>query len=160
MTIHVNVDRSTDEPVLQFSLRLAHSPARVWHMLTDPDELSRWYPCRVELEPRVGGRIAFLMDDEAPDESTVTEFAEPQVLAYDWAGERLRWTIDADGAGSVLQLNNSILDPDWMPRTAAGWETCLETLSALLEGDTPVSQAGPDRAKIERYRAQFEADAH
>lgn len=155
MSVHVSVDRSSGKPVLLFTTRLDHSPARVWQALTDPGEMRGWYPCRVELEGRVGGRIVFLWDDEEPDESIITEFDAPRVLAYEWAGERLRWTIEADGEGSILRLSNTILDPDWMPRTAAGWDTCLTSLSAMLSGTVISDHRGPDTEKIERYRSQF-----
>ncbi|MGO1770166.1 MAG: SRPBCC family protein [Microbacterium sp.] len=155
MDIDVSVDRSGAEPTLLFTVRLAHPPARVWRSLTDSEQLSRWYPCRVELEPRLGGRIAFLMEGEAPEESIVTEFDEPRTLAYEWGGERLRWSIEPEGDGSILRLSNTILDPDWMPRTAAGWDSCLEALSTVLAGDAAPRQIGPDAAKIARYRAQL-----
>lgn len=155
MTLHVSVDRRRAEPVLLFSLRLEHSPTRIWRALTSPDELSRWYPCRVELEPRVGGRIVFFMDGEEPEESVLTECDAPRALAYEWSGERLRWSIEPDGEGSILRLSNTILDPDWMPRTAAGWDTCLEALTAVLAGDPLSPHIGPDAEKIERYRSRL-----
>lgn len=156
MSTEVTADRSDPErPVLMIKRHLPHPASRVWDALTSPDELSRWYPCRVELEPRNGGRITFLFDGEPPEVSRITEFDPPHALSYEWGGESLRWTIEPHGDGSILRLSNTIIDPDWMPRTAAGWDTCIEDLLALLAGEPADGHSGPDEAKIERFRTQL-----
>ncbi|MFF3852245.1 SRPBCC family protein [Micromonospora sp. NPDC002575] len=156
MSTEVTVDRSHPEgPVLLLKRRLPHAVARVWEAVTRSEELSRWYPCRIELEPREGGRITFLFEGEEPEVSHLTEFDPPHALAYEWSGERLRWTIEPDGDGSILRLSSTVLNPDWMPRTAAGWDTCFEDLLALLAGEPATSHSGPDDAKIERYRTHL-----
>lgn len=153
MSTEVTADRSNpDQPVLLFKQYLPHPVARVWEAITNPAELSQWYPCRVELEPREGGRITFVFEDETPEVSRVTEFDPPNALAYEWSGEHLRWTVEPEGDGSILRLRNTIIDPDWMPRIAAGWNRCLEDLLAVLAGEPLPGHPGPDEATIERYR--------
>jgi uncharacterized protein YndB with AHSA1/START domain len=156
MSTDVTVDRShPDGPVLLLERRLPHPAARVWEAITRSDALSRWFPCRIELEPREGGAIPFLFDGEEPEVSRVTECDPPRALAYEWSGERLRWTIEPDGDGCVLRLSNTILDPDWMPRTAAGWDACFDDLSSLLAGERPTGRSGPDDERIARFRSQL-----
>ncbi|MFV0533753.1 MAG: SRPBCC family protein [Cumulibacter sp.] len=156
MSTEATVDRSNpDGPALLLERRLPHAAARVWQAITQPEELGQWFPCRVELEPREGGRISFHFDGEEPEVLLVTEFDPPHALAYEWSGERLRWTVEPDGEGSILRLSNTVIDPDWMPRTAAGWDTCFEDLLALLAGEPVTGHAGPDEAKIERYRTRL-----
>ncbi|MGO2112155.1 MAG: SRPBCC family protein [Pseudoclavibacter sp.] len=156
MATEVTVDRTDPQkPALLLKRHLPHSAERVWESLTDSEEASRWFPCRVEIEPREGGTVTFRFDGEEPELSRVTEFDPPKALAYEWSGERLRWTIEPDGEGSILRLRNDIIDADWMPRTAAGWDTCIEDLQAFLSGDPIAAHAGPDEAKIARYRAEL-----
>ncbi|WP_134321991.1 SRPBCC family protein [Cumulibacter soli] len=156
MSTEATVDRSNpDGPTLLLIRRLPHPVARVWEAITRPEELSQWYPCRIDLEPREGGRITFHFDDEVPEVSRVTEFDPPHALAYEWSGERLRWTVEPDGGGSILRLSNTVIDPDWMPRTAAGWDTCFEDLLALLTGEPVTGHSGADEVKIERYRTRL-----
>lgn len=153
MFTEATVDRSDPGmPVLLLKRYLPHSVERVWESLTDSEEVSRWFPCRVEIEPRLGGVVAFFFEDEAPELSQVVECDPPHALAYEWSGERLRWTVEPDGEGCVLRLSNTIIDPDWMPRTAAGWDTCIEDLMALLAGGPISAHAGTNEAKIAHYR--------
>lgn len=156
MLTEATVDRSNPEgPVLLLKRYLPHSVERVWRSITDSEETSQWFPCRVEIEPREGGVIAFLFEGETPELSRITEFEPPHSLAYEWSGERLRWTVEAEGEGCILRLSNTIIDADWMPRTAAGWDTCIEGLLALLTGKPVSSASGPDEAKIAHYRDQL-----
>lgn len=134
---------------------LPHPAERVWQAITNAEELRQWYPCRVELEPRTGGRIAFLFDDDQPEVSQVTEFDPPRALAYQWSGETLRWTIEPVDEGCILRLSNSIIDPERMSNTAAGWDTCFDDLVAVLAGVPVIGRSGPDQAKIEHYRTRL-----
>lgn len=156
MNTEVTVDRSEpDQPVLRFTRHLPHPASRVWDAITDSQQLSQWYPCRVELEPLKGGRITFAFDGEEPEISEITEFDPPHALSYTWGGEQLRWTVEPRGEGSILRLNNTILDPERIPDTAAGWDTCIEDLVAVLEGRPVNGHSGPDHDKIEGYRNQL-----
>ncbi|WP_341946571.1 SRPBCC family protein [Microbacterium sp. LWH11-1.2] len=156
MVTEASVDRTDPRrPVLLLTRHLPHSVERVWRSLIDSEEASRWFPCRVEIEPREGGVISFIFDGEAPEISHVSEFDPPHALAYEWSGEHLRWTVEADGDGCILRLSNTIVDPDSVPRTAAGWDTCLEDLRALLDGEAGAERSGVDEAKIAHYRAEL-----
>lgn len=154
MHTEATVDRSDPEkPVLLLTRYLPYSAERVWESITDSTEVSRWFPCRVEIEPREGGVVAFFFEGEEPEFSRVIEFDPPQAIAYEWSGERMRWTVEADGEGCILRLSNTIIDADWMPRTAAGWDTCIEDLLALLAGETISGHVGPDESKIAHFQA-------
>lgn len=153
MNTEVTVDRSNpNQPVLLFERYLPYPASRVWDAISDSAQLSQWYPCLVELEPHKGGRITFTFDGEEPEISQITEFDPPHALSYTWGGEQLRWTVEPRGEGTILRLSNTILDPDRIPNTAAGWDTCIEDLTALLEGRLVSGQSEPDHDKIEAYR--------
>src|SRR4029450_2344427 len=59
-------------PAVRFTRRYPHSADRVWAAVSEPAGLQHWFPSRVELEPRVGGRIAFRDDPNLPEETSGT----------------------------------------------------------------------------------------
>ncbi|WP_035770297.1 SRPBCC domain-containing protein [Arthrobacter castelli] len=153
MSSEITVDRTDpNNSVLLLRRSLPYSATLVWQTITDPEELVHWFPCRLEYEPREGGRIAFLFEGEEAEYSRVTEFNPPRVFAFDWSGEHLRWTVEPDGDRSVLYLSNTILDLEWMPRIAAGWDTSVEALEAHLAGEPFDHDPSDDEAKATHYR--------
>ncbi|QVQ51127.1 SRPBCC family protein [Spiractinospora alimapuensis] len=153
---HVRKIEQDGNPALLFERHYPHGVERVWEALTDPAQLGRWFPCEVRLHLVPGGTITFLFPGEEPETGTVTEVDAPTVFAFSWAGEELRWTLSPDdsgeGSGCVLRLVNTIADPAWAPNTAAGWDSCLGALDAVLEGRTPQAHAQPDDSVIEGWR--------
>jgi uncharacterized protein YndB with AHSA1/START domain len=130
-------------PVLRFERRLRHPVTRVWRALTDPAELSTWFPWQVELDAHVGGKMSFTHPKgiaSAPD-AVITELDPPHVFAYDWNGEHLRWELTEDGEHSVLVFTHAFRERPGAAKFAAGWHVTLDTLDALLDdGQAP----GPD----------------
>ena len=57
-------------PAVRFTRRYPHPAERVWAAVSEPAGLRHWFPSRVELEPRVGGRIAFRDDPNLPEETS------------------------------------------------------------------------------------------
>ncbi|TJY69890.1 ATPase [Arthrobacter sp. CAU 1506] len=151
---HVALDRSgPGQPVLLIRQEFSHSPDRLWRALTDDDELSAWFPCRVKLDLRTGGTIHFLFPGEEPDAGQVLEVLPEKVLAFSWDQEVLRWTVEpAEPGRSTLALANSLQDPAWAARVAAGWHQCIEQLGALLDGQ-PAGQepSRPIDELVEKY---------
>lgn len=143
-------------PALLFERRYPHSVERVWTALTDPAQLGQWFPCEVRLHLVPGGTITFLFAGEEPDTGTVTEVDPPTVFAFSWAGEELRWTLTPDasseGSGCVVRLVNTIADPAWTARIAAGWDTCLGALEAVLAGRVPAVDTGQSGSLVEFWR--------
>ena len=127
-------------PALRFERRLGHSVERVWRAISDPDELRHWFP---------------------PDEPlTVTESDPPRLLAGTWFGDPLRFELRPDGEGCVLVFTHVFADRDTAARTAAGWDSSLVRLGALLAGE-PLGyedslEAWPEIH--ERYAERFGVD--
>src|ERR1700759_2652550 len=90
--------------LLRFERRLRHPVAKVWRAITDPAELSGWFPWQVMIDGRVGGTITFTHPQglaTAPD-AVITEFEPPRVLGYTWNDAELRWELSEDSDGGCV----------------------------------------------------------
>jgi uncharacterized protein YndB with AHSA1/START domain len=113
-TLHSGDGRDT----LRFERALAHPRERVWRAVTDPVELSVWFPSAVVYEPRVGAPMQF-------------DFGGEHGLDV-WPGEVLEW----DGDGTALVFTHAFAHQPGKPaRDGAGWATCLDALDGLLGGE-------------------------
>jgi uncharacterized protein YndB with AHSA1/START domain len=125
-------------PTLRFERVLPHSPERVWRALTEPGELASWHPSPFELEPKAGGRIDYLPPDGALfGEGQVIEYSPPHLLRHTWGEDELRWELREHPDGCLLTLSHSFDDRLKAARDAAGWDLCLASLVASLDGDSP-----------------------
>ncbi len=88
----VRVERMLDDP-----------PSTVWSALTDREELAAWFPCDVVVEGgewRRGAALTFVFPPSVIDMTLtgeVLEVDEPNVLAYTWGDESLRFELDCRG---------------------------------------------------------------
>lgn len=150
------------EPVLRFKRRLAHPPAKVWRAITDPAELTAWFPAAVEAELRPGAPMRFTFPDEDIMNGTwdgeVLEVDPPKVFMFRWNVDVLRFELIPDGDGCLLVFTQSV-GGGWVGklgagRTAAGWDTCLDALAAGLDGETaqePTEWLTPMEHYIEKF---------
>ena len=69
------------------------SPEVVFKAITDPNELTNWFPDQAILEPKVGGKMKFSFYKKKSDESrrmdyfpegTIIEFIPNKKLSYTW----------------------------------------------------------------------------
>jgi uncharacterized protein YndB with AHSA1/START domain len=153
------------EPTLRFERRLRHSPAKVWRAVTDPAELAHWFPAAVETELRPGAPMKFTFPDEAPVDNDwdgeVLEVDEPKVFMFRWSDDVLRIELIPDGDGCRLVFTQTVGGGRTgflgAGRTAAGWDTCLDTLAARLGGTTLPEQTDW-LSPMEHYIAKFGLD--
>jgi uncharacterized protein YndB with AHSA1/START domain len=86
------------ENEIRRTIEIDAPPEVVFKAISDPEELTNWFPDTAVLEPRVGGKfeIAFLKDSKNPrmkmemdffNEGRVVEFVQNKKLAYTW-----QWT--------------------------------------------------------------------
>jgi uncharacterized protein YndB with AHSA1/START domain len=100
------------------SVEIAASAERVFELLTDADELVRWWPDAVELEPEVGGRVRLVFANGHEVTGRVTRFEPPRALGFTWG-----WP---DRPGVETQVDFTVSDLGErgceVRVTHAGWE--------------------------------------
>jgi uncharacterized protein YndB with AHSA1/START domain len=142
-------------PAVLLERHLSDPPDVVWRALTEREQLRSWFPCDVILSGgrwEVGAAITFPFPPEVMDRTLtgeVLEVDEPNVLAYTWGEDTLRFELSAEGDGTRLVLIDE-LPAGAAARNAAGWETCLDR----LEGIEPAPDGWQPR--FEHYAAAFE----
>jgi uncharacterized protein YndB with AHSA1/START domain len=131
-TLHTTEGR----PSLRFERRLAHPVENVWRAISEPAELTHWFPADVEVDLRPGGaiRFAFRENEGPPGSGEVTELDPPEVLEYTWDESVLRFELRPEGDGCLLVFTHTFDAPDEAAKFAAGWHLCLEGLESLLAG--------------------------
>jgi uncharacterized protein YndB with AHSA1/START domain len=147
-------------PAVRFERTYPHPVDRVWAAVTEPDQLVRWFPSAVDLEPRVGGAVRFSGDPYSEGSTgVVLTWDPPRRLAFTWGPDELHLTLaDADDGRTRLVLVNVLDDRSAAARNAGGWHVCLAELHKVLEG---VPSRGPHSEDTEPwepvYRAHVEA---
>ncbi|NKY87949.1 SRPBCC family protein [Nocardia veterana] len=128
-------------PTLRFERRFPHPRERVWRAISDPAQMTAWFPAAVQAEPRPGAPMRFVFDDEAPADDgwdgEVLEVDPPRVFMFRWNRDVLRFELIADGDGCRLVFTHALGDGPagrlGAARTAAGWDGCLTSLAAALD---------------------------
>jgi uncharacterized protein YndB with AHSA1/START domain len=133
------------ERVVETILELTADPLRVWNAITDPEQLSRWFPDEVEFDPRPGAPGAFTWKDHGRFAVEVEVVEAPYLLVWRWMHEpgsefrapdatRVEWilTPHRDG-GTTIHLRESGFKTDrHHHENTEGWAHELAELKALL----------------------------
>ena len=152
-TMETGDGRST----LRFDRALPYDRERVWRAVTDPAELRQWFPSDVIYEPQVGAPMSFDFGgdhglDVFPGE--VLEWDPPNVFAFVWIKDELRFTLSDAPEGTRLVFEHSFAhEPGKEARDSAGWAACLDAFDALLAGREPQmgDWAAYEATFLERY---------
>ncbi|MEU0409611.1 SRPBCC family protein [Streptomyces griseorubiginosus] len=133
-------------PAVRFSRTYDHPVDRVWHFVTDTEELAHWFPSRAEIELRPGGTIRFSGDPHMEDSTgRVIAVDEPRHLSFEWGGDELHFELEAlDEKRTRFTLTNVLSAADTAARNGAGWEVCLAALDAHARGEHPESRPWKD----------------
>jgi uncharacterized protein YndB with AHSA1/START domain len=140
-----------------FERQLGHPIDRVWHAITEPDELAHWFPSSFEGELRVGAPLRFVHEDSGTEwAGEVRELDPPRRLVYTWGEDLLEFELESIGqdAGCLLRLVATMGTENKAARDAAGWHVCLDRLDAWVGGadaQSPLSEPAPE------WRAHYEA---
>lgn len=141
---------------LRFVRHLPHSIDRVWRAVSTPSELEKWFPAAVEWGPEAGEKLeAYGMTGE------VTEAEAPHTLAWSFSGDLYRFDLEDEGEICRLTFLHVFGDPATpAAQTAAGWDTYMARLEALLAGaPLPEAEAHANWGEVhERYAERFGVD--
>ena len=152
---------------LRFERRLAHSPEKVWRVLTERELLKRWFPSDVVGEWTVGAQLQFVFAggeaegvEEADLRGEVLSVEPFRLLEYRWGQSILRCELTAEGDGCRLIFTETFEDGSIAARNAAGWELCLANTEHVLQDRAPAEfEMKAWRVPFERYVAEFEPQA-
>ncbi len=127
------------QPSVCLERHLPDPPSSVWQAITDRQRLRSWFPCDVVVaggEWKLAAAISFPFPPEVIDltlSGEVLAVDEPNVLAFTWGQEVLRFELSPSDGGTRLLLIDE-LPAGLAARNAAGWEVCLERLAGLNPG--------------------------
>jgi len=145
---------------LRMERALAHPVEKVWRALTEPSELSGWFPAAVELDLRLDGPISFTFPEgedaerdqqsmEDPDNSGVIRaYDPPRLLEYTWGVEVLRWELTPTADGCLLTLTATYDDRPGSASFTSGWTICFDALDRVLGGSAVPEK---DYAELHEY---------
>lgn len=121
---------------------------RVWRALTDPEELARWFPDRVDqaaLEPGVEGLFfwenhggyAFRIEAVEPRRRLVWEWARDSETPLDeGVTTEVEWNLEPqpDGGTTLRLCETGFVRPEDHQSNEKGWDAELTELVALFTG--------------------------
>jgi uncharacterized protein YndB with AHSA1/START domain len=141
--------------IIETVVEIAASPDAVWKALTDPVELTRWFPLEAQVSPGAGGRIRWSWGDPIVSEASIEDWEPPKrlVLVEQTAlgdhvtpeesrnapGRVMEFTLEARAGKTVLRLVHSGFggDADWENElydgVLRGWTFELRALRHYLE---------------------------
>jgi uncharacterized protein YndB with AHSA1/START domain len=144
--------REGDRPILRFERHLSRPIDEVWRAVTDPTELTEWFPTRIEIDEwKVGATLTHHFDehDIGPLPGKVIEWDPPHRVRFTWAEDTISFELSADSSGGTRFVLTEELGKERAARNAAGWDSCLDRLEFGREAETWTS-------RFARYAAAFE----
>lgn len=141
-----------------FERKLQHPREEIWAMLTDNNQLKKWFPELQAEELKNGGKFKFEMGDGSFEEMEILGFEKPAILEYTWGNDIVRFELNELKGGTELILIEKISEiTDHTPKDLAGWHVCLNVIGRLLDGVKNGSRKEEWTNWYEEYKAATEA---
>jgi uncharacterized protein YndB with AHSA1/START domain len=133
-------DATTAAPAaIERTMELAAPRARVWAAISDPDELSRWFPQRASWDLRPGGSGTFFWEEHGEFPVEVVSVEEPAYLAWRWGMESdevtlVEWWLEErpDGGTTLRMRESGFTTRKHRDGNDEGWTEELGELEAML----------------------------
>ncbi len=130
------------------TLELAASPEGVWRALTDPAELGRWFPDRVDQEgDGPGAQGSFFWENHGAYAFQIEVAERPRRLVWRWARDpetqldegvttQIEWVLEPrpDGGTTLHLCESGFVRPEDQEGNSKGWDAELGELVELLSG--------------------------
>lgn len=126
-----------DRHTLRMERHFAHAVDKVWRAITEPAELSAWWPMKIdELPLQKGARLHFHDDHGNEEDGTITAVEFGRVLAFvDSRGEHeVHFELAPRERGCLLVFTHSFPFEQPPAQHATGWHVCFQALEARLDG--------------------------
>ncbi|MEV4174463.1 SRPBCC family protein [Nonomuraea sp. NPDC049709] len=106
---------------MRVEMEVGASPSEVFESITSSEAVTKWFGYLVEIEPRVGGRLAMGGFDNNPDPAKVLELEPDRKFAVDWGDAGVgTWELAGSGGKTRLTLVQSGFDEARPPYAAWG----------------------------------------
>lgn len=141
--LRLDYSAAREVPVLRLEVRCTTFPWVLWHKLTSPGEIRRWWAPVLELEATPGGKFRLDLGGIGPRRAL--EVTELSAFSHDWLWPggsvgRIEWRLEETETHVLLSVTDfGPWDPGW-PREAIAlyWGSTLLHLKQLSErGITP-----------------------
>jgi uncharacterized protein YndB with AHSA1/START domain len=141
---------------LRFTRTLPHPMEKVWRAITEPEHLAAWFPTTIEGERAPGARLrfGFPAGQAEPFEGEMLAFDPPSLIELRWGTDIVRIELQTKDGGTVLTLLDTIDEQGKAARDAGGWHTCLDALSAHLNGEANARDALASWKEIQPHYAE------
>ncbi|MBU8769126.1 SRPBCC family protein [Cytobacillus oceanisediminis] len=144
-----------------FERKLKHPREEIWAMLTDNEQLKKWFPELQAEDLKNDGKFKFDMGDGSFEEMKILGYEKPAILEYSWGDDIVRFELNELKGGTELILIEKISEiTDHTPRDLAGWHVCLNVIGRLLDGEKEGSRKEEWKNLYEEYKAVAEAIKH
>jgi uncharacterized protein YndB with AHSA1/START domain len=133
---------------LRFERRLGHPQEKVWRAITEPEHLEAWFPTTIDGERAAGARLRFTFPggQAEPMDGVMLAYDPMSLLELQWGPDIVRIQLEPISEGTLLTLLDTIEERGKGARDGAGWHTCLDALTAHLDG---VAHA---RSELDRWK--------
>lgn len=131
------------------TVEIAAPRERIFELFTTPEELVRWWPDAVTLEPQEGGQVHLHFEGRGEVSGTITRFDPPSGLGFTWvrdAAPDIVTQVDVEltelgDGGTRVELRHTGWEAvpedqvaEWRAIHEAGWNHFLGLLRDLAEG--------------------------
>ena len=121
--------------IARYERLIEHPIEHVWAMLTDNEELEKWFQELRIGEPRNGGFMKFDMQDGKFEQLEIFEYTLHSVLEFDWFGDVVRFELHPKKNGCSLIFRETFTTiTEQRIKDLAGWHVCLDVIKLLLDG--------------------------
>lgn len=132
-----DIKKDIDGYLVKWERRTNKPVEAVWAMLTDNNELEKWFEELRAGDLRKGGFMNFYIPDVMDEKLKIMNFKPNSVLEFDWFGDVIRFELYAENDGCTLILLEKVKTiTEQTKKDLAGWHVCLDVIIALLEGET------------------------
>jgi len=127
----------SERHTLRLERLLRHPVERVWRALTEPGELSAWWPMRTsEVPAEIGAPMEFFDEEGTVSRGQLTHYEAGRVLGFtDSDGEHevvFRLHPAAGGEHCRLEFEHTFPVDQYADQHAKGWNYCFAALEAAL----------------------------